>query len=142
MANTATLETMEYSKAKIDVKGNILDVEVLNSVVHQNDLEDIRDVIESIDGDFYALLYDFSQVSRITSDVRNKAWKTNKSCLGKAIVVNSFLKEMLIKSYLLMTSSEYPIRIFFDKKEAKEWLNDVCNQTREHGNMRNVISML
>jgi len=133
---------MEYTNPNITSENQVLEVVLLNSVVQQKDLEVIRDEVENLAGDFYGVLCDLSEVSRIPSDIRNRGWKSNKSCLGKAIVVNSFLKEMLIKSYLLMTSSEYPIRIFFDKKEAKEWLNVVCNKTREHSNVRNVISML
>lgn len=133
---------MEYTEAAISSEKNILEVRVVNSVVHQKDVQQIRQAIEALEGDCYSVLCDLTEVSRIPSEIRNMAWKTNKNCVAKAVVVNSFLKEMLIKSYLLMTSSDYPVRIFFDKQEAKHWLKINHKQAKKQVNIRNVISML
>lgn len=142
MNHAVTLDLMEYTSPKITSESQVLEVIVRNSVVHQKDLEEIRDAVETLAGDFYGVLCDLSEVSRIPSDIRNRAWKSDKGCVAKAIVVNSFLKELLIKSYLLMISSDYPIRIFFDKEEAKNWLIAMCAKPGLKQNIRNVVSML
>lgn len=70
----------------------------------------------------YAMLIDLRGGKKIDVAARRYHIRVNCGCLAKAILVDSFLQETLIQSYLLARRTDYPISIFREEDLAIDWL--------------------
>jgi len=93
----------------------------------------VRDRIDVVKGDEYALLFDASGVISITKAAR-EYFASQEASVGinaAAIIVHSPIGMMMGNFFLKINSPEKPTRIFLNREAAFNWLKKYTNS---HGN--------
>lgn len=113
------------------VNPQIVELEYVDSEI--SDCHGVKDMNKSLDkvahGRILKRLLVFNEHTEISKSVRNLIVKENmrrrNNISAEAIVVHSFAQKLSMLFYTIFLKNIYPVKLFTDKEEATEWLEQL-----------------
>lgn len=113
------------------VNPHIVELEYVDSKI--KDCQGIRRMNQSVDkvahGRMLKRLLVFNEHTEISKHVRDRIVRENTRRRDKisaeAIVVHSFAQKLSMLFYTIFLKNIYPVKLFTDKEEATEWLEQL-----------------